>query len=219
MNKVKALMFLTMSFFVHSVETQGNKENMALLIIDMQNDFVLPDIFPANQKAFDIVPKIEKVLSFARSKHWPVFHIVREYRDDGSNIEKIRIEDFKQRKRAVPHTFGCEIVAALKPLRGEYRVVKWRFSGFMHTELDLLLRRLKIHHLVICGTQLPNCVRATIYDAVALDYDVTVIKDAVAARTEEVHETNIRDIQNLGIACQTWNEFSHHYECQKEEGK
>ncbi len=172
-----------------------------------QGDFVLPEILEANQKAFDIVPKIQEALSFARANHWPVFYIVREYRDNASDVEKIRIEDFKARKRAVPGTFGCEIVEALKPEQGEYRVVKWRFSGFMHTELDLLLRRLLVQHVVVCGTQLPNCVRATVYDAVTLDYYVTVIKDAVAARTDEVHRANIVDIENLGVKCKTWAEF------------
>jgi nicotinamidase-related amidase len=175
----------------------------ALVIIDMQNDFVLPTIFPANKRALDVVPKIKELLSYWRTQNLPVFHIVREYSPDGSNVELIREDDFKQRPRAIPNTHGCEIVKDLEPVLGEFRVVKWRFSAFMNTEFDLLLRRLQTQHLVVCGTQLPNCVRSTVYDAVALDYKVTVITDAVAARSQEVHDANIIDIQNLGVECTT----------------
>lgn len=175
--------------------------NSALVIIDMQNDFVLPNILQENQRAFDIVPNVKKVLSYSRAKHLSVFHIVREYRADGSNIEFMRIDDFNKRPRAIPGTRGCEIVEDLAPIDGEFRVVKWRFSAFMNTELDFILRRRQIKHLIVCGTQLPNCVRSTVYDAMALDYDVTLINDAVAARTQEVHNANIIDMQNLGVEC------------------
>lgn len=167
----------------------------------MQNDFVSPSILPANQRAFNIIPNVKKTLLYCRGNNLPIFHIVREYRSDGSNIEFMRVDDFNKRPRAVPGTKGCEITEELIPIHGEYRVVKWRFSAFMNTELDLLLRRKQIQHLVICGTQLPNCVRSTVYDAVALDYSVTIVKDAVAARTQEVHDANIIDMQNLGIEC------------------
>ena len=167
----------------------------------MQHDFVSPVVFAANQRAHAIVPKVQQLLIHARVQLWPVLHIVREYRADGSNIEHMRVQDFLERPRAVPGTPGCEIIPELTPLPGEFRVVKWRFSAFMSTELDFLLRRLGIKHLVIAGTQLPNCVRATVYDAMALDYAVTVIIDAVAARTQPVHEANIVDMQNLGVQC------------------
>lgn len=180
----------------------------ALVIIDMQKDFVLPEILPMNSRAFNIVPTIESLLSFFRLQKMSVFHIVREYRADTSNVEHMRVDDFRQRPRAVTGTSGCEIIDQLVPIEGEFKVTKWRFSAFMGTELDFLQRRLKIDHLVICGTQLPNCVRCTVYDAIALEYNVTVINDAVAARTQDVHDANIIDLTNLGIKCVTASEFT-----------
>lgn len=183
----------------------------ALVIIDMQKDFVLPQIMPMNLRAFNIVPTIELLLSFFREQKMPVFHIVREYRADASNVEHIRIDDFKQRPRAIAGTIGCKIVELLAPIEGEFKVTKWRFSAFMGTEFDFLLRRLKIEHLVICGTQLPNCVRSSVYDALALEYKVTVISDAVAARTQAVHDANIIDLVNLGVECITAKEFTDNF--------
>lgn len=174
----------------------------ALAIIDMQKDFVLPNSPCCIAGAYPTIPNVEIVLNYFRSNNLPVFHIVREYRDDGSDIEKFRFKDFIDGKKcAVPNTVGCEIVDELKPIDGEYRIVKNRFSGFMNTELDLILRRLGITDLVVTGTQYPNCVRATIFDAIALGYDVTVITDAASAATKEIEEANIIDLKNVGVRC------------------
>lgn len=174
----------------------------ALAIIDMQNDFVLTDSAVCIAGAYSTIPNIVKVLKLFRSNKLPVFHIVREYREDGSDIEKFRYVEFMAgKKSAIPNTAGCDIVDELKPVSGEYRIVKNRFSGFMNTELDLMLRRLEITDLVITGTQFPNCVRATVFDAIALDYDVTVVTDATSAATNEIKDANITDLKNVGVRC------------------
>ena len=184
------------------------KETYALIIIDMQNDFVLPEapLFVAGAQAS--VPRIREVLDAFRSEDMPVFHVIREYREDASDVESFRAEEFRNGTRfAVPGTPGCEIVNELRPLPGEYRIVKNRFSAFMNTELDLILRRLMIRKLVVCGTQYPNCIRATVFDAVAYDYVVTVLTDATSAQNREIAEANILDMRNIGVCCITAGGF------------
>ncbi len=174
----------------------------ALLIIDMQNDFVLPGAPVCVDGALETVPRITKVLNRFRQAKAPVFHVVREYREDGSDVEANRQDFFRKTGGfVVPGTTGCEIVAVLKPLPGEYRLVKNRYSGFMNTELDFMLRRLGITRLVVCGTQYPNCVRATLFDAVALGYEGVLVTDAASAQTPEIAQANILDIQNIGVTC------------------
>jgi len=186
---------------VQETSLVSNKK-YALAIIDMQKDFVLPDSPCCISGTHSIVPNVERVLAYFRKKNLPVFHIVREYREDGSDIEKFRFKEFVNGKKcAVPNTVGCEIIKELKPVDGEYRIVKNRFSGFMNTELDLILRRLGITDLVVTGTQYPNCVRATVFDAIALGYDVTVITDATSAATKEIEDANIVDLKNVGVRC------------------
>jgi len=71
----------------------------------------------------------------------------------------------------------------------------------MNTELDFILRRLEVESIVVCGVQYPNCIRATVFDGVALGYDVTLVTDATAAQTEEIAQANIVDIRNIGVEC------------------
>ncbi|MCF7790969.1 MAG: cysteine hydrolase [Victivallales bacterium] len=183
-------------------------QECALLIIDMQNDFVLPGSSAKIAGAKATIPVIQKVLNSFRKANLPVFHAVREYRADGSDIELTRLENFLEKsKMLVPGTYGCEIVGELQPVPGEYRIVKNRYSAFFMTELDLILRRLGIEHIVICGTQYPSCVRATIFDALSYNYFVTMIIDGCSAQTSEIGESNIRDIKDLGVECLTGSEF------------
>ncbi len=174
----------------------------------MQNDFVLPTAPQTIERAESIVPNIQKVLASFRSQELPVFHVYREYRTDGSDIEKTRLDNFlTEQKYCVPHTKGCEIIDELSPIEGEYKIVKNRFSGFMQTELDFILRRLSVEKIVVCGIQYPNCIRATIFDGVALGYDVTLITDATEAQTQEIAKVNIVDIANIGVECLTTENF------------
>jgi nicotinamidase-related amidase len=183
-------------------------KNTALIIVDMQNDFVLPNAPQCIDGAMAIIPNLKKVLNTFRDDKSPVFHVYREYRADGSDIEKTRLNDFLTgEKYCVPHTHGCEIIDELTPIEGEYRIVKNRFSGFMNTELDFILRRLNIKNIVVCGIQYPNCIRATIYDGVALGYNVTLVTDATGAKTDEIAKANILDIKNIGVECISTSQF------------
>ena len=185
-----------------------NREAHALLIIDMQKDFVLPGASAQVAGANTTIPHIQQVLQLFREKKWPVFHVVREHRADGSDIELFRRKDFlEKQKYAVPGTPGCEIVDELKPLPGEYRIVKKRFSTFMNTPLDFVLRQMEIRCLVICGTQYPTCIRASIYDAIAYGYKITLLTDATSAQTPEIAGANIRDIRDLGVTCLRTRQF------------
>ena len=182
----------------------------ALVIIDMQNDFVLPGSPACVAGAHDTVPSVKRLLDFFRLNTLPVFHVVREYRADGSDIESNRLDGFLRKSRyLVPGTRGCEIVDPLRPIEGEYRIVKNRYSCFMKTELDFMLRRIGVTHLVVCGTQYPNCIRATIFDAVCYGYNVINIIDATSAQTQEIAQANIVDIRNIGVACISLDELIH----------
>jgi len=180
----------------------------ALLVVDMQNDFVLPDAPAAVKGAAATIPRIKAVLDRFRRSGWPVFHVVREYRADGSDIEISRRDAFLAGPGyVISGTTGAEIVRALSPESGEYRIVKPRFSAFFGTELELILRRLAVDRLVLCGTQYPNCIRATAYDGLSHGYPVLVITDATSASDDQVAEANIRDLRNVGIRCVSFEEF------------
>lgn len=174
----------------------------ALIIVDMQNDFVLPGAPACVAGAAATVPKIGEALAFWRQRSWPVVYLYREYRRDGSDIELTRLESFLRNKKfCLPNSEGAKIVKSIAPLRSEYQVMKNRFSGFMDTELDFILRRERVESIVVCGTQLPCCVRATLVDGLCYGYHTTCLTDASSAASEEIAQANIRDLRDMGIEC------------------
>jgi len=180
----------------------------ALLIIDMQNDFCLPGAPFEVKGAVSVVPQIKKALDACRSCGLPIVHIIRHYRADGMDVEITRLQAFIEKGGAlIEGTKGAEIIDELKPIKGEYIVIKKRWSAFFQTELDILLRRLHVNHIVVAGIQTPNCIRGTVWDANSLDYKVTVLTDGTGAMSQEVHQANLFDMQNIGIQLMTTEKF------------
>jgi nicotinamidase-related amidase len=174
-------------------------KQVALLIIDMQNDFVLEGGLLKVAQGRGVVPRIKEVLNTFRSHKLPVFHIIRVHRNDGSDVEINRQELFKKHPFAVEGSHGGSIIDELSPQSGEYIIPKIRMSAFLGTELDLMLRNLGIEELVVTGIQTPNCIRTTVFDAIAYNYPVILIEDAVGAQNDEIHHANVRDMANIGV--------------------
>lgn len=180
----------------------------ALIIVDMQNDFVLPGGSACVAGALATLPRIHQAITFWRQRSWPVIYLYREYRRDGSDIERSRLEAFLQGKQiCLPGSEGAKIVESIAPEPSDYQVMKNRFSGFMNTELDFILRRKRVESIVVCGTQYPCCVRSTLVDGLCYGYDTTCLTDATSASSEDVAAANIRDLRDMGIRCLSVDEF------------
>ncbi len=174
----------------------------ALLIIDMQEDIV--GMRESTRKS---VPLLRRVLDAFRKKGLPVFHIIRTYRRDWSDVELPRLIEFQEKgPRVIENTPGARIVSPLAPRPGEFVVVKKRWSGFFMTELPLLLARLGVSSVIIGGTQTPNCVRSSAFDAVSYDLETAVLSDGTSSASPQIHEANLLDIRNIGIRLLTCEE-------------
>jgi nicotinamidase-related amidase len=173
--------------------------NPALLVIDMQNDFLLDGAPMQMQGARSIIPIVRKVLDIFRHHKYPVFHVVRVHREDGSDVELFRRDLFSQAPFVVEGSAGSEIITELTPLPSEYIIRKNRMSAFMNTDLDLILRSLGTDTVFITGIQTPNCIRTSAFDAAAHNYQTFLVEDAIAAKTEEIHQANLNDMANIGI--------------------
>lgn len=172
----------------------------ALILIDMQNDIAHPEGRLFVPDAAHRTGAMGLVLDAFREVRQPVIHAVRSHRGDGWDAERFRVPNFEAgRGFLIEGTWGRQIVDRLTPEPGEPIVVKRRFSAFMGTELDLLLRRARVERLVVGGVSLPNSPRATIFDAISLDYDVTVIEDGMATASDETRLANIKDLQAVGV--------------------
>lgn len=141
--------------------------------------------------------------------------VVREHDALGRDVELFRRNLYVTDKvgPTVKGHEGAALVEGLEIHEEDYKLVKTRMSAFFATNLDSVLRTSGIDSLVIVGVQTPNCIRQTVFDAVALDYpSVTVIVDATAAKTTEVHAANIFDMKNIGVATptlETWCNAAH----------
>lgn len=180
----------------------------AFMVIDMQNDFCLPGAPFMVDAGMATIPFIKKALDACREHRLPIIHVFRYYRADGSDVEITRYDGFKKAGGGlIRGTKGAEIVEELKPLAGEYLVIKQRWSAFFQTELDNLLKRLGVDQIVVTGVQTPNCIRGTVWDANSLDYEVIVLTDGTGAKTDEVHHANLFDMKNIGTKLMTTDEF------------
>ncbi|KAF9614591.1 hypothetical protein IFM89_019374 [Coptis chinensis] len=175
------------------VTTEEKWKTTALLVIDMQKDFIVPNGLLRVDGGEAIVPSVIKAVDVARQRGIPVIWVVREHDALGRDVELFRRHLYGCEKTG-PTTKGREgadLVDGLVIKEGDYKLVKTRFSAFSSTHLHSYLQGVGINSIVVVGVQTPNCIRQTVYDAVALDYQsVTVIVDATAAATPEVHEVS-----------------------------
>jgi len=171
----------------------------ALLIIDMQNDFASTHAVLPVAGAQAVITPLTQLLSLFREKQLPIFHIVRVHEPDGSDVEWFRAEMFKEKPFAVRGSHGAAVIDELTPLPGEHLIEKVRMSAFIGTTLDLMLRTLGVNTVVVGGIQTPNCIRTTVFDAMAYNYETILIANATGAQTKENHEANVLDMQNIGV--------------------
>lgn len=120
----------------------------AILIIDMQNDFVLPGAPLEVAGAMATIPAIAAFVKHGRERGCHIIHVMRRHAASGADAEMSRRHLFASGKPyCVPGTAGAEPVRGLEPLEGDHVVYKTRFSAFFGTNLDTLLRSLKAGRL------------------------------------------------------------------------
>ena len=174
----------------------------ALLVIVMQNGFLCEKSPLFIDGAPATVAACAAVIRACRDNAVPVFFITRSYAADGSDVERARRAVWEAGGK--PLSPGCakEISAEMPEAFGrdarDRQLVKPRYSAFFATGLDLILRRLGVRRLILIGTTTPNCIRTTCYDALSLDYAVTVLSDCTSSKTAEIQESNLRDMANVG---------------------
>ena len=153
--------------------------NTALLVIDMERDFVDDGAAMQTPGALAIVPVINRLIDWARRHTLPVVFTHEMHRRDQSDMG---IEVETDPVHCVEGTSGCELTAGLDARAGDYHIrSKRRYDSFHGTDLDLLLRCKRIENLVCCGVTTHQCVMSTVFSARHLDYRAIVPEEAVAA--------------------------------------
>ena len=168
----------------------------ALVIIDMQRDFVDPGGF-GEALGNDVsllrkaIEPTRKVLELARARGMLVIHTREGHRPDLSDLpasKKLRgrlkngIGDPGPMGRIlVRGEYGHDIVDELKPAPGEPVVDKPGKGAFYATDLDSMLHNRGIRQLVVCGVTTEVCVNTTVREANDRGYDCLVLEDCVGS--------------------------------------
>ena len=176
----------------------------AMIVVDMQNDFVAPGAPLRSAQAAAMVPRLADALSRCRQEGIRVVYTAHVHRRDGCDMGLYDdlYPPIADRSALVDGTPGASIFEALAPAEGEHVVKKHRYSGFFATDLDLMLREWGVTTVVISGTTTENCCHATARDAMFRNYKVVFLSDATgtfdypdlghgAMPAEQVHQATL----------------------------
>ena len=206
--------------------TAPQRGRVALLTINAQRDFTQQGSPLKVCGIGKALPAMQSLVASFRAQGAPVFHAVRFYRADGSNVDIFRRKAVEEGMRVLmPGTFGAELIEDLKPDSGvrldpedlmsgqfqqigtsEWVLYKPRWGAFHGTDLEQRLRDLDISTLVICGCNFATSGRATVYEAGARDFRVIAVTDALSG----AEEGSLRELGRIGVylmnaeTCRDW---------------
>ena len=184
-------------------------ESVALVIIDMQRDFVYPGGFGAalgndTSLLLKAVEPTKRVLEAARKSGIYIVHTREGHRSDLADLWpakrvrgklKMTIGDVGPMGRIlVRGEHGHDIIDELKPIPGEPVVDKPGKGAFYATDLGEILRARNIRQLIVCGVTTEVCVTTSVREANDRGYDCLVLEDCVASYFPEFQDYALRMI-------------------------
>lgn len=188
-----------------SLEELVAPSHTALIIVDAQNDCCSPggsmqlaggdiSMYPA------VIGRVRAVIAAARKVGVRIIYIQNTNLPGGVSESPAQIRltmrlnqsysgvSQQSMEYTVAGSWGHCIIDELVPEQGDVVVQKYRSSGFIGTNLDLILRSNLIRTVVVAGCTTEGCVDSTVRDAGFFDYFVVVPSDCVASDNRELHE-------------------------------
>ena len=188
-------------------------EQTALLIIDMQRDFVDPGGFGealGNDVSHlrKILPAVQRVLEAARASGIAVIHTREGHRPDLADLAPSKrargrldtgIGDAGPMGRIlVRGEYGHDIVDELRPLPSEPVIDKPGKGAFYATDLDAILSSRGIKSLIVTGVTAEVCVQTTVREANDRGYECLVLSDGIASYFPEFYQATIEMVKAQG---------------------
>lgn len=162
----------------------------ALIVVDMQNDFVKSGGALVVESAAATIPAVQRLLSVARARGIRIFYTQDTHREGDPEFPIWG-------RHVLEGTWGWQIVEELAPRPGERVIQKLRYDGFFGTSLDHELRLDRIDTVIVCGTVANICVLHTAGSAALRGYRVILPVDAVSAITPFDLQAAIRQVSFL----------------------
>ena len=198
-------------------------DRSALLIVDMQNDFLHRDgsfshIAREHPEAkidmpflIGTIPNVKRLADAFRAAGRPVVYLAHVLKPDYSDASfpywRLGMEPASgNRTHCVEGTWGAQIIDDLKPKEGEHLVVKKGFGGFSNTPLDTVLRNLGVTTCVVSGVTTCVCVSTTVRGGVEYNYRIILVSDAVAEVDQATHEAELKTMARIFADVKTTDE-------------
>ena len=174
----------------------------ALVVVDLQNAFMLPGMVVEVPCAREIVPNVNRLAKEVRSANGKVVWLKMTLQDemekwsvffDYFTHPEHRTTELKALSRG---NIGHAIYSELDVQASDLVVEKTRFSAFIQgsSDLDRILRSHGIDTIIVVGTLTNVCCESTARDAMMLNYKTVLVSDANAARTDEEHNASLCSI-------------------------
>ncbi len=168
-----------------------DKSHVALLLIDVINDFAFPGAELLVRYAVPMAKRIAALKQRAQLTNVPVIYV-------NDNFGRWRSDFAAQVAHCVSdNNPGKDIVTLLKPDQDDYFVLKPKHSGFFSTTLDTLLEYLGVTTVVLTGLATNICVLFTANDAYMRDLHLVVPADCVASNTREANDYALQQIKEV----------------------
>ena len=168
------------------------KDRCAIVIIDMQYDFIAKGAPIECPGGREIIPNIQRLVKWGKDNGLPIIYTQEMHRpekiDFGLELER------NEPEHCVEGTKGVEIIEELQPEKGDFVIPKRRYSGFYQTDLEVLLKGLKKDVIILTGAATNVCVYATCLDAQQRDYRSIVVEDGVAGTEQGLHKAFLKNI-------------------------
>jgi biuret amidohydrolase len=172
--------------------------NPVLVVVDIQRGGGMPaadvgiDHMPGHAERVAVA---QRLLAAARTARVPVVFFQEVHRPSG--VDFGRELDGTEGVHCVEGQPGTELEPTLQPQAGEFHIVKRRYSGFIGTDFEIVLRGLKASTLIIVGGLTDVCVHYTFADAHQRDYYARVVTDCVGGSSQYRHDAALDAMEYL----------------------
>jgi len=181
--------FLMQGNFLHG--NVKDKSSVALLLIDVINDFNFPEAADLIKFAVPMAKNISDLKKLCRMLEVPVIYVNDNFGIWRSNFESVLKHCLRD------DCMGKEIAELLSPAESDYFVLKPKHSGFYSTTLGILLDYLECNTLILCGLAGNICVLFTANDAYMRDYKLFIPSDCVASNTQQENKHALTQMSKI----------------------
>ena len=172
--------------------------NPVLVVVDMQEGGAMS----AEEAGIPLMPghaervkRAERLLAAARAAGVPVVFFQEVHRPSG--VDFGRELDGTEGVHCVEGRPGTDLEQSLRPLPDEFHIVKRRYSGFIGTDFEIVLRGLRASTLILVGGLTDVCVHYTFADAHQRDFYVRVVTDCVGGSSQYLHDAALAAMEYL----------------------